>query len=30
MNAYRILAVKPEGKEKDVGGLIILKWILQG
>jgi hypothetical protein len=26
-NAYRILVVKPE-EEKDVGGRIILKWIL--
>jgi hypothetical protein len=34
MNAYRILVGKPEGKttreDQDVGGRIILKWILRG
>jgi hypothetical protein len=33
MNAYRILVGKPEGKsyweDQDIGGLIILKWILE-
>jgi hypothetical protein len=33
-NAYRILVGKPEGKRplgnRDVGGRIILRWVLEG